>query len=435
MSEKNSDPEMILIVDDDLSVRSSLKLLLTRARREVMAVSSPDEALDVVRRVNISLVLADMNFSNTTSGVDGIELLRRLKVLKPEVPVILITAWASIPLAVEGIKAGAADFIAKPWDNRDLLAKITALLPSQNDDKRFDRSGIIGENAALTDMLGVAERVAPTDAAVLITGENGTGKELIAEAIHRNSLRRDRPFVKVNLGGISRTLFESELFGHRKGAFTGAVSDREGRFQIADGGTIVLDEIGELDQECQVKLLRVLQDKSFEPLGDSHTRRADVRVICATNAPLAEMVAGRKFREDLFYRINVVTLNVPPLRDRVDDIERLARHFIAQSTRPEAILTATALRKLKSYLFPGNIRELKNMIERAAIMSPGNEIGEDCIVLPDISGNQRATLADNERQQIVDALKASSGNIAQAARMLGITRQALYRRMEKLSIG
>ncbi len=426
---------MILIVDDDLSVRSSLKLLLTRARREVMAVSSPDEALDVVRRVNISLVLADMNFSNTTSGVDGIELLRRLKVLKPEVPVILITAWASIPLAVEGIKAGAADFIAKPWDNRDLLAKITALLPSQNDDKRFDRSGIIGENAALTDMLGVAERVAPTDAAVLITGENGTGKELIAEAIHRNSLRRDRPFVKVNLGGISRTLFESELFGHRKGAFTGAVSDREGRFQIADGGTIFLDEIGELDQECQVKLLRVLQDKSFEPLGDSHTRRADVRVICATNAPLAEMVAGRKFREDLFYRINVVTLNVPPLRDRVDDIERLARHFIAQSTRPEAILTATALRKLKSYLFPGNIRELKNMIERAAIMSPGNEIGEDCIVLPDISGNQRATLADNERQQIVDALKASSGNIAQAARMLGITRQALYRRMEKLSIG
>ncbi len=426
---------MILIVDDDLSVRSSLKLLLTRARREVMAVSSPDEALDVVRRVNISLVLADMNFSNTTSGVDGIELLRRLKVLKPEVPVILITAWASIPLAVEGIKAGAADFIAKPWDNRDLLAKITALLPSQNDDKRFDRSGIIGENAALTDMLGVAERVAPTDAAVLITGENGTGKELIAEAIHRNSLRRDRPFVKVNLGGISRTLFESELFGHRKGAFTGAVSDREGRFQIADGGTIFLDEIGELDQECQVKLLRVLQDKSFEPLGDSHTRRADVRVICATNAPLAEMVAGRKFREDLFYRINVVTLNVPPLRDRVDDIERLARHFIAQSTRPEAIMTATALRKLKSYLFPGNIRELKNMIERAAIMSPGNEIGEDCIVLPDISGNQRATLADNERQQIVDALKASSGNIAQAARMLGITRQALYRRMEKLSIG
>ncbi len=339
---------MILIVDDDLSVRSSLKLLLTRARREVMAVSSPDEALDVVRRVNISLVLADMNFSNTTSGVDGIELLRRLKVLKPEVPVILITAWASIPLAVEGIKAGAADFIAKPWDNRDLLAKITALLPSQNDDKRFDRSGIIGENAALTDMLGVAERVAPTDAAVLITGENGTGKELIAEAIHRNSLRRDRPFVKVNLGGISRTLFESELFGHRKGAFTGAVSDREGRFQIADGGTIFLDEIGELDQECQVKLLRVLQDKSFEPLGDSHTRRADVRVICATNAPLAEMVAGRKFREDLFYRINVVTLNVPPLRDRVDDIERLARHFIAQSTRPEAILTATALRDRKS---------------------------------------------------------------------------------------
>ena len=251
---------MILVVDDDCGIRSSLKLLLTRSGYEVITASNGDEALEIVRKYNLRLVITDMNFSSDTSGKDGLELLQKVKILSPETPVILITAWSSIPLAVTGIKLGATDFISKPWDNRLLVAKISQIITDTAAPQQFNRCGIIGNNSALNNIISTIEKIAPTDAPVLITGENGTGKEMIAQALHENSRRKGKPFIKVNLGGISRSLFESEMFGHKKGSFTGAVSDRTGRFELADGGTIFLDEIGELDVESQVKLLRGLQE-------------------------------------------------------------------------------------------------------------------------------------------------------------------------------
>lgn len=323
---------MILVVDDDSAIRLSLKMLLTRAGHEVVTASTPTEALEIVRSTAPELIMLDMNFSRFTTGDEGLMLLRQIKVFRPEVPVILMTAWGSIPLAVSGIHAGAFDFITKPWDNRVLIQRIATALElngqaGPKEDSGFDRSFIIGHSAALMNVLDTIERIAKTDASVLIMGENGTGKELIAEAIHHNSRRASRPMVKVNLGGISQSLFESEMFGHRKGAFTGAVADREGRFSLADGGTIFLDEIGELDLNSQVKLLRVLQEHTFEMLGDSRPRKVDVRVVCATNADLAAMVKDRTFREDLFYRINLITVTLPPLRERPEDIPSLVDHI------------------------------------------------------------------------------------------------------------
>ncbi|MDE6394688.1 MAG: sigma-54 dependent transcriptional regulator, partial [Duncaniella sp.] len=301
---------MILVVDDDSTIRLSLKILFTRSGYEVAEASSPAQAMEIVRgTAALSLVMLDMNFSRSTTGEEGLTLLRQIKIFRPQLPVILMTAWGSIPLAVKGIHAGAFDFITKPWDNRVLLQRVATALElnavTEASAEHFDRSFIIGRSPALMNVLDTVERIARTDASVLIMGENGTGKELIAEAIHRNSRRASRPMVKVNLGGISQSLFESEMFGHRKGAFTGAVADREGRFAMADGGTIFLDEIGELDLNSQVKLLRVLQEHTFEMLGDSKPRKVDVRVVCATNADLAAMVRERTFREDLFYRINL----------------------------------------------------------------------------------------------------------------------------------
>lgn len=313
---------MILIVDDNETVRLSLSLLLKRAGHDVAAVATPDEAITAARsEASLRLAVIDMNFSTTTDGRQGLELLQRLKVLRPEMPVILITAWGSIPLAVEGMRLGACDFITKPWVNRVMLQRVeTALaLAAPKADVScgdFDASGIIGSDTALASVLRTAARIASTNASVLILGENGTGKELIAQAIHRNSPRRDGPFVMVNLGGISRSLFESEMFGHAKGAFTGAVADRKGRFELADKGTIFLDEIGDLDAGSQVKLLRVLQEHTFERLGDSTPRQSDFRLIAATNADLQAMVADGRFREDLFYRINLIVLRLPPLRER-----------------------------------------------------------------------------------------------------------------------
>lgn len=446
---------MILVVDDDNVIRSSLSLLLKRAGYEAMAVPGADEALGVVRRETPQLILMDMNFSLSTDGRDGLTLLRQVKIFRPDVPVILMTAWGSIQLAVDGIKSGAFDFITKPWNNQALLQRIDTAIQlsssaSRNDNNSdvFDRCGIIGESEQLQEVLRTVKRIAGTDASVLVTGESGTGKELIAEAIHRNSRRRNEAFVKVNLGGISQSLFESEMFGHKKGSFTGAVSDRQGRFELADKGSIFLDEIGDLDKSCQVKLLRVLQDRTYEVLGDSRQRRTDVRVVCATNADLPAMVADGRFREDLFYRINLITLYLPPLRERVDDIPLLVNHFIGtmcktNGIRPVAV-SNEAMQYMKTLPYPGNIRELKNLVERTLLISDGIRITlEDVRASHGSTVSQRTagaplsdgmTLDDMERQAIIQAIARYKGNMSQVAVSLGISRGALYRRMEKYGI-
>lgn len=439
---------MILIIDDDEAIRSSLGLLLKKAGYAVEAAENPEEALFKVRGKQYDLILMDMNYSRNTSGQEGIELLRKTKIFQPETPVILITAWGSIELAVEGIKAGAYDFITKPWHNLVLLQRIeTALKLNSNKQeesiKGFDRSGIIGNNPALTDLLATVEKIAPTDAPVLILGENGTGKELVANAIHRNSNRRDNPFVMVNLGGISNSLFESEMFGHIKGAFTGAVADRKGRFEMADKGSIFLDEIGELDLGSQVKLLRVLQEHKFEPLGRSIPKKVDIRVIAATNADIPKMVEEKTFREDLFYRINLITLRLPSLRERRDDIPLLVRHFIRSSVSgnrsniPE--IDSEAMELLTRLPYPGNIRELKNIIERAVITGGDRLTKSDFEYLShslNISRDKEdlANLDTIEKNAIMKALEQTGGNFSQASRILGVTRQSLYRKMEKYGI-
>lgn len=440
---------MILIVDDDSAIRMSLGLLLKRAGYGVDSASNPDEALAKVRATDYELILMDMNYSRSTNGREGIELLMKTKIFQPDTPVMLITAWGSIELAVEGMKAGAYDFITKPWQNRLLLQRVGTAIRLNASEREpesqgsFDRGGIIGNNKGLQELLATVKRVAPTDAPVLILGENGTGKEMIANAIHINSKRRNSPFVMVNLGGISQSLFESEMFGHAKGAYTGAVGERKGRFELADKGTIFLDEIGDLDMSCQVKLLRVLQQHTFEPLGQSKPKSVDIRVVCATNAPLKEMVCRHTFREDLFYRINLITLYLPALRERRDDIPLLVRHFIRQAARPFGMeipeISAEAMEMLCRYNYPGNIRQLKNIVERAMLIG-GKRLekndfaltadGEVVAEAPKDSG----TIEDMEYRAIEDALSKTGGNLSQAARILGITRQALYRRMQKFGI-
>ena len=424
---------MILIVDDDAGIRSSLKFILTHSGKyNVLTASNGEEAIEIVRKNSLRLIITDMNFSSDTSGRDGLELLQKVKILSPQTPVILITAWSSIPLAVTGIKLGATDFISKPWDNRQLLDKIDSIMTTAGKPLDFDRCGIIGNNSQLENIISTLKKIAPTDAPVLITGENGTGKEMIARAIHENSRRRGKPFVKVNLGGISRSLFESEMFGHKKGSFTGAVADRTGRFEMADGGTIFLDEIGELDVECQVKLLRVLQEKTFEPLGDSRSRKVDVRIICATNAPLDDMIKAGTFREDLYYRINLITIHLPALRERIDDIPILIRHFAENAGYSNIKFLQSAIDRLSNYPFPGNIRQLKNIVERTLLMCDGNIVTDSDIALPETE--HTATLDEAEKFRIEEIIKSTGGNVSRAAAILGLTRQALYRRMDKYGI-
>lgn len=442
---------MLLIVDDDQAVRTSLKVLLKRAGYECEAVSGPEAALEAVRRQAPQAVLLDMNFTNTTDGRQGIETLRKLRILVPDTPVILITGWGSIDLAVEGMKAGAFDFITKPWDNRRLVERVnmaveihSSTLRDDADRVSFDRCGIVGTDAALTRLLDTVARVSRSDVPVLITGESGTGKELIAEAIHRNSRRSSRPFVKVNLGGMHRELFESEMFGHTRGAFTGAATDRKGRFAAADGGTIFLDEIGDLDPASQVKMLRVLQEQKFEPLGTDRTVKVDVRVVSATNADLPAMMRSGRFREDLFYRINLVTLHVPALRERRGDILPLARHFATSFARANGMaepdFDTSASRWLHDQHWPGNIRQLKNTVERTVLVT-----GADVITATHLAGNNDApaatatltatsTIEELERARVADALSRHEGNISRAAAELGVSRAALYRRISKYDL-
>ena len=447
---------MILIIDDDSAVRSSLSFMLKRAGYEAQVVPGPREAIEVVRTVAPDLILMDMNFTLSTTGEEGLTLLKQVKVFRPDTPVILMTAWGSIQLAVQGMQAGAFDFIPKPWNNAALLQRIETALElstapketTQEQNDAFNRNHIIGRSQGLTDVLNTIARIAKTNASVLITGESGTGKELIAEAIHINSQRAKHPFVKVNLGGISQSLFESEMFGHKKGAFTDASADRTGRFEMADKGTIFLDEIGDLDLSCQVKLLRVLQDQTFEVLGDSRPRKTDIRVVSATNADLRKMVNERTFREDLFYRINLITVNLPALRESREDIPLLVRHFADRQAEtnglPRTEFSADAMQFLSRLPYPGNIRELKNLVERTILVSGKPTLDASDFDAQYIRHNdQKAaestsfigmTLDEIERQTILQALERHKGNLSQVAMALGISRAALYRRLEKHNI-
>ena len=447
---------MILIIDDDSAVRSSLSFMLKRAGYEAQVVPGPREAIEVVRTVAPDLILMDMNFTLSTTGEEGLTLLKQVKVFRPDTPVILMPAWGSIQLAVQGMQAGAFDFIPKPWNNAALLQRIETALElstapketTQEQNDAFNRNHIIGRSQGLTDVLNTIARIAKTNASVLITGESGTGKELIAEAIHINSQRAKHPFVKVNLGGISQSLFESEMFGHKKGAFTDASADRTGRFEMADKGTIFLDEIGDLDLSCQVKLLRVLQDQTFEVLGDSRPRKTDIRVVSATNADLRKMVNERTFREDLFYRINLITVKLPALRERREDIPLLVRHFADRQAEtnglPRTEFSADAMQFLSRLPYPGNIRELKNLVERTILVSGKPTLDASDFDAQYIRHNdQKAaestsfigmTLDEIERQTILQALERHKGNLSQVAMALGISRAALYRRLEKHNI-
>ncbi len=450
---------MVLIVDDDLAVRTSISLELKQAGLPSMMAADPHEALEKARNNAVSLVIMDMNFSKRTTGEEGLKLLQDLKSAQPLLPVILITGWGSIHLAVQGMKAGAADFITKPWDPEYLLKSVqTALSLSQKEetsfsraklDKLYDFRNIIGQDRTFLKILNTMGRVSKTDAFVLIQGESGTGKELIAEAIHENSPRCNQAFVKVNMGGISTSLFESEMFGHVKGAFTDANRDRVGRFELADGGTIFLDEIGDLDLSSQVKLLRVLQDRSFEVLGDSRKRTVDVRVICATNKDLGRMVSEGTFREDLYYRINLITVELPSLRNRPDDIPLLVDYFLTNLRslydRPRLKVTKDTMEWFTGIQLPGNIRELKNLVERTVLVTEQDMLTSDDFIkqLQD-APNRKAidrlppigsmTLEQIEAKMIKKALRVYKNNISHAAKSLGLSRGALYRRLEKYNI-
>jgi len=449
---------MILIIDDDIAVTTSLSLLLRSEGFDIMTAESAYAALAILDKNAFDLVLLDMNFSIDTTGKDGLALLEKIKSLYPGLPVILITGWATIELAVQGMKHGASDFINKPWQNAHLMQSINTALnlntksetvsTRKKINEKFDFGFLVGENEKFLQILETIGRVAGTDASVLILGESGTGKELIAEAIHQNSKRQDKSFIKVNLGGISTSLFESEMFGHVRGAFTDARLDRIGRFEMAHKGTIFLDEIGELDLSSQVKLLRVLQDRTYEVLGSSRSKTLDVRVISATNRNLDQMVYDKSFREDLLYRINLITIQLPSLKERADDIPLLTDHFLKNLReiyqRPDLEVSKEAMKWIKQLPLPGNVRQLKNLVERTVLVSAQDHLGiqefqsqwqpsakPSKSSLPDVGS---MTLEEIEIVMIKQAMKYHHGKVTSVAKSLGLTRSALYRRLDKYQI-
>jgi two-component system NtrC family response regulator len=472
---ESSRKQRILIVDDDSAVQVSLALLLKQSGFEPVCRDDPQQALALLKNPTaqpVDLVLQDMNFSLQTSGDEGLQLLADIKQARPDLPVLLMTAWGSIALAVRGVQAGAANFFTKPWDNTQLAALIHATLETaapassfsgsgagragqlsrQALDEQFDFGGIVGEHPRLLKVLSTIGQVAATRAPVLILGESGCGKELVADAIHRNSPRAARPIVKINMGAITPSLFESEMFGHVRGAFTDAKTDRKGHVASAHEGTLFLDEIGELNRSDQVKLLRVLQDQTYQPVGASRTERADIRVVSATNKELATLVASGEFREDLFYRLNLITIRLPPLRERRSDIPLLARHIIGEVSASYGLEPATiapqALEWLSAQPWPGNIRQLKQTLERTLLLVGRNELRQADFIAAEQHehggalgspgarlGVDGMTLEQVERHMIAHALEQHQGNISRVAKALGLSRTALYRRLERHGLG
>jgi len=443
----------VLVVDDQDAVRDALRLLLKHSGYRSSEAATPADALSMIQGDDLAAVLVDMNYGrDTTSGEEGLALIRELTARKPDLPVIAMTAWASIELAVEAMREGAVDFIEKPWQNARLLSVLEsriALKHRERDVRRLseaqallldDGEIFVAESPAMRRLMEDVARIATSDAAVLLLGENGSGKSVLAKRIHRLSPRRARPFVKVDIGGLAPTLFEAELFGHVKGAYTDARQDRAGRFETADGGTLFLDEIGNLPLEQQPKLLRVLEGGEFERLGASRTQRVDVRVIAATNADLDIEVDAGRFREDLLYRLSVFPLRLPPLRERRDDILPLARHYLATASRryrrDPPVLDASVERALLEHTWAGNVRELAHAMERAALLG-GDRVSTGDLRLRKPTkprGMEDMTLDDAEAAMLRVAIERHDGNLLRAAEHLGITRQRLYRRMEKYGL-
>lgn len=444
----------ILIVDDDPDVLTAVRLLLKQHVATVITEHNPELIPAVLSKEKPDLVLLDMNFKSTiNTGNEGLYWLSRIKSTKPDLPVVMITAYGAIDLAVTSLKQGAADFVVKPWQNEQLIGVIADLL-STNKRTSVDRNmagtdpEFIGDSPVMQDLRYKIGKIAPTDANILILGENGTGKDLIATAIHKQSKRADKPFIKVDVGSLTESLFESELFGHKKGAFTDAREDRTGRFEAANGGTLFLDEIGNISLQQQAKLLSVLQNRQVIPLGSNTPVPVDIRLVCATNVPLADLANENRFRKDLIYRVNTVDLQVPPLRARGDDTLLIARHFLRKYAqkymKPAADFDKRAEQKLLDYHYPGNVRELQYSIERAVIMAETEVLGAEDLIFSPIeqtpSANQdngaasQHNLVELERITIANVVEKHGGNISKAAKELGITRTALYRRLSKYDI-
>ncbi len=443
----------VLVADDQPDVLVALKLLLKSEGYSTEAVESPEAILKAVEDQDFDLLLMDLNYArDTTSGREGLDLLRRLKDVDETLPIVVMTAWGSVELTVEAMRAGARDFVQKPWDNARLLSILRTQvelgralrrgerLERENELLRQEPATLVAESEAMKPVLEIVQRVGPSDANVLITGENGTGKGVVARTLHAASRRAAKPMVTVNVGGLSEGVFESELFGHVKGAYTDAKSDRVGRFELADAGTLFLDEIANLPHGQQRKLLRVLETGEFERVGSSKTKRADVRILTATNADLGHEVAEGRFRQDLLFRLNTIEIHLPPLRDRRGDIEPLARYFLAIHARhyrkPIEGFEETASRALRDYPWPGNIRELDHAVERGVLMAQAERVRVGDLGLRPVSDNGAGSIEDLnleevERLLIQKALARYNGNVSHAAKALGLSRSALYRRLER----
>ncbi len=446
----------ILVADDQPDVLEALRLLLKDAGYGVATATSPASVMNALAEQEFDAVLMDLNYTrDTTSGREGLDLLPRIRALDEHLPVIVMTAWGSIEGAVEAMRRGARDYIEKPWDNARLLATlgtqielVRALRRSRRleDENRLLREGssveFIAESAAMQPVLKLMQRVAASDANILVTGQHGTGKEVVANWIHGASHRRQKPFVTVNLGGFSETVFESELFGHVKGAFTDAKTDRVGRFELADEGTLFLDEIANLPASLQAKLLRVLQTGEFERVGSSRTKRVNARILSATNADLRIEVGDGRFREDLLFRLNTVEIHLPPLRERREDIPLLAAHFLtryAQRYRKSVRgFEGDAMNAMLAHPWPGNVRELDHAVERAVLLAEADAVRGGDLGLATEDGAapplEQMTLDDVERHLIQRALRRHDGNVSDAARALGLSRSALYRRLQRFGL-
>ena len=441
----------ILVIDDDLDVLTALRLLLKPLVKEVVIEKNPNTIGSQITNRKFDIIILDMNFNGlVNTGNEGIFWLNKIKKQRPETSVILITAYADIDLAIRGLKEGASDFLVKPWKNEKIITTITSLLKfkKSNSNKRPilspNATKIIGESEAMKDVFVKLKKVAPTDANVLILGENGTGKDLIAKALHDNSNRSNQPFIKVDVGSLTASLFESELFGYKKGAFTDAREDRKGRFEAANGGTLFLDEIGNITIGQQVRLLTVLQNRQVTPLGSNQSIPIDIRLICATNIDPNILADEKKFRKDLIYRINTVDVIVPPLRDRDNDITELSKYFVSlyadKYNKTPFTFGTGFVSKLKQHDFPGNVRELQYILERAVIMTDDTVLTSEDLVFSSIERSRESSvpitmnLDDIEKNAILTVLEKNKGNVSKSAKELGITRAALYRRLDKYEL-